>query len=234
MSWNSYYQWYYQHHGRTQIVVVGNTRANVALLAFWVLCRWSWLHNSGSELSRALRTAGWYPNRSQTDSNYTDSFMVLTSGGQVRPGILGEEDLERLGIRAGQRYFAALTREYIRSITMLGENMRRHLFARYSGIVPLQAAERESLVNTVNAWDIININSCPWHGIPDIGLPYGSPIRYRRIVGSHRERIQTIVRLMRYTQEHPGEEAPDDLSRDAGFYVNYVGEGQTPYMRPWF
>jgi len=232
MSWSNYYDWLYQHPPANQDqVVVGSTRARVAPLARWLLCRWSRIEIPGSPLSNALRGVGWHPSPGPGNSDYRESLSALTQAGDVRRGVPGEVAEEARGAAAGRRYFQGCTAAYIRSITLFGDNLRRYLFP--SRTIPgLGMAGRTQFQTTVAHWRLINSDLCPDQAS---GLPYG-PAPRARIYGSHRERVNGMIRLFEWAQRNPTEDPSSGMCRQAGIHYPHwlLDRSVGPTVQPWF
>jgi hypothetical protein len=236
MSWADYYDWLYQHPpASSDMVVVGSTRARVAPLARWLLCRWSRIQDANNPLSLSLQHAGWYPPQGQGpgNSDYRDSFSALTPDGQVRRGVPGEVAAEARGAAAGRRYFQTCTAAYVRGITDFGESMRRYMFP--SRTIPgLGEPARTQFQTTVAHWERINTDLC-LHGAPPSGLPYG-PAPRAQIYGSHRERVSGMVRLFAWRQRNPTRDPSSSACRGAGIHYPAAGLDRSvgPAVQPWF
>lgn len=231
MSWDAYYDWLYQQHpALDDEVVVGITRARVAPLARWLLCRWTRIQNSSSNLSRALQTAGWYPPQGTGNSDYTDSFLALTPDGQIRRGVPEEVEVEARGAMAGRRYFVDCTSAYIRSIVLFGENLLRYMFPSRT-IMGLGVSGRAQFPVTVAAWRTINMDLCTGPA----GLPYG-PAPRAQIYGSHKDRVNGMIRLFEWSQRNPTGDPSSSMCRQAGIHYAAAGLDRSvaPYVEPWF
>lgn len=231
-SWSDYYDWLYQQHPSNQDeVVVGNTRARVAPLARWLLCRWSRIENAGSQLSQALRGTGWHPSPGPGNSDYRESFSALTQDGQIRRGVPEEVSEEARGALAGRRYFQGCTAAYIRSITLFGDNLRRYVFPSHT-IMGLGATGRTQFQITVAHWQQINWDLCTGSGS---GLPYG-PAPRAQIYGSHRDRVNGMIRLFEWSQRHPTGDPSNSMCRQAGIDYPAFGLDRSvgPTVQPWF
>jgi len=230
MSWSDYYDWLYQNPpANRDEVVVSSTRARVAPLARWLLCRWSRIEQASSELSGALRGAGWHPSPGPGNSDYRASLSALTPNGQVRRGVPEEVAQEVRGANAGRRYFQGCTAAYVRSITLFGDNLRRYLFP--SRTIPgLGMTGRTQFGITVAHWRKINMDLCAGSG-----LPYG-PAPRARIYGSHRERVNGMIRLFEWSQRNPTGDPSSSMCRQAGIHYPAAGLDRSvgPTVQPWF
>lgn len=233
MSWADYYDWLYQSPpASVDHVVVGSTRATVRPLARWLACRWSSIENPGSGLSRALATAGWYPNLGPGNRDYADSFQALTPDGQVRRGIPSQVGVEAQGALAGRRFFQGCTSAYVRSITLFGDNVLRYVFPSRT-IRALGATLRAQFPTTVAAWRTINNDWSP--GSMANGVPYG-PAPRAPIYGSHRDRVNGMIQLFEWSNLHPTGDPSSSMCRAAGIHYAALGLDRSvaPYVQPWF
>lgn len=232
MSWSNYYDWLYQYPSASNDqVVVGSTRANVAPLARWLLCRWSQIDNASSSLSQALQRAGWYPSHGPGNSDYTVSFSALTPDEQIRRGVPEEVAVEAEGAAAGRRFFQACTSAYVASITLFGDNLRRYQFPS-STTRGLGMPARTQFAITVAAWRTINTNLCLHRGS---GLPYG-PAPRARSYGSHRDRVNGMIQLFEWSQQNTTGDPSSSACRQAGIHYAAWGLDRSvdPYVLPWF
>ena len=233
MAWSDYYDWLYQSPPASfDQVVVGSARATVAPLARWLLCRWSSIENPNSGLSRALATAGWFPDLGPGNRDYVDSHQALTAGGQVRPGIPSEVGVEAQGALAGRRFFQGCTTAYVRSITLFGDNVLRYVFPSRT-IAGLGDTARTQFTSTVAAWRTINNDFCA--GSMSNGVPYG-PAPRAQIYGSHRDRVSGMIRLFDRSSFNPTEDPSSSACREAGIHYAPSGLDRSvaPYVQPWF
>jgi hypothetical protein len=245
-QWASFFDQHYRSgDGRSQAVLIPTvgmqasqpgapnppapppTRASVAPLALWLTSRWSDIHTRGPLYGR-LSSLNWAP-------DLNSRFL------QVSYEALTPSTVQR-GVIAGENFFAQCVTAYVRSLGQLGLTLMRYLFhGGYGGGIgertvldPVSSAERMAFENQVATWGMTNGSPgrSPGPGLPANGLPYGLPQNPRPGIGTHKDRIAAIYRIVRDVADgHPFEF--DRTSQTAGIVEPSSG-GPPPYLFRWF